>query len=98
MTPMEKMAEVVRALEWAKRTGRLEYTRRTNFNGDYCDGVDAFDRALTLARKLRENAVEGWVHPESTGLVHSYTSADFFLERPHNEYCAALLILSDPIP
>lgn len=62
-TQMKKLEEIVRALEWAKRTGRLEYTRRTNLNGDYCDGVDAFDRALTLARELRDNAEKIQVCP-----------------------------------
>lgn len=96
---MDTLSEIVRALEWAKRTGRLEYTRRTNLNGDYCDGVDAFDRALTLARELRDGAIRGYAAHAS----HIHGGWEFadgdgtgFVPGPTSK--PALLILSEPTP
>lgn len=101
MTAAEKLDEIVKVLEQGTSTpcSCLPYAKPDSPEEcASCANARAIRHALTLAKELRENTYAGWVHPNATGLMHSYTSADFFLERPHKEYHAALLILSEPKP
>lgn len=99
MSPMEKLEEIVRALE--KQTAAL--ARRDGL-GEITDEQDeaiqrrvaGLMRALTLARELRDNSTTGWVF--FGGFDGSMQDAHNFYEQEPENHDGPALIVSDPNP
>lgn len=46
--------DLLEALEWAMKNGRLDYNKRNEINKAYCDGVDKAKSAIDRARGLSQ--------------------------------------------
>ena len=46
--------DLLEALEWAMKCGRLDYQKRTGSNNAYCDAVDRARSAIARARGLSQ--------------------------------------------